>query len=105
MKSMATSGYLAEAISFEKLGNTASALACIYCNVRYRLRDNQLIELDDEVRQFSFDKARVDTMLAVLTATAPVKSSLPSRKLLYRNIYRTLMKRGQYERRLLDGLK
>ncbi|MCC7337870.1 MAG: hypothetical protein IT422_22510 [Pirellulaceae bacterium] len=101
----ATHGYLSAAIEFEKLGDSRSALACVYRNVRYRLRDNQVRELDDDVRGFDVTEAGVDSILALLTATAPVKSSLSSRKSFFRNAYRTLKKRGLLERGLLDGLK
>lgn len=101
----ATKGYVKAAIAFEKLGDIRSALACVYRNTRYRLRDGQAAELDEDVRTFDIDEAGIDTMLAVLTATAPIKSSLPSRKTLYRVVRRTLKKRGQLEYGLLDGLK
>ena len=71
----------------------------------YRLRDGQIKELDSDVSEFKFAEAKVDTMLATLTATAPVKRSLASRSALYANIQRTLKKSGQLERGLLDGLK
>lgn len=101
----ATRDYEAAAVQFEKLEDIRSALACVYRNVRYRLRDNQLKELDDDIRKFDVTEAGIDTMLAMLTATAPVKSRLPSRKLLYRAVRRTLKKRGQLEHGLLGGLK
>ncbi len=101
----ATQGYLTAAIRFEKLEDIRSALSCVYRNVRYRMRDNQMSELNVDVCEFDLEEAKIDTMLAVLTATAPIKSRLPSRKLLYRNVHRTLRKRGQLERGLLDGLK
>lgn len=101
----ATKDYIKAAIAFEKLGDIRSALACVYRNTRYRLRDGQAKELDEDVRTFDIDEAGIDTMLAVLTATAPIKSSLPSRKALYRGVRRTLKKRCQLEYGLLDGLK
>ncbi len=102
---VATEGYLSTSIDFEQLNEVRSALACVYRNVRYRLRDGQIKELDSDVRGFKFSEAKVDTMLAMLTATAPVKRNLASRRTLYANIQRTLKKRGQLERGLLDGLK
>jgi hypothetical protein len=101
----ATKDYVKAAIAFEKLGDIRSALACVYRNMRYRLRDGQVKELDEDVRAFDVDNAGIDTMLAVLTGTAPIKSSLPSRKALYRGVRRALKKRGQLEQGLLDGLK
>ena len=101
----ATEGYLDAAISFEKLDDNRSALACIYRNVRYRLRDTQLRQLDADVQGFNFKEANIDTMLAILTATASVKRSLPNRKSLFRNVKHALAKRGLLERGLLDGLK
>lgn len=102
---VATDGYLQAAIHFEKLNDIRSALACVYRNVRYRLRDGQIANLDDDIRNFVVEDAGVETMLAVLTATAPVKRQVPSRKLLYRSIRRTLKNRGQLEAGLLDGLR
>jgi len=102
---VATDDYLDSAIAFEQLNEVRSALACVYRNARYRLRDGQIKELDSDVRGFEFSEAKVDTMLAILTATAPVKRNLASRSTLYANIQRTLKKRGQLERGLLDGLQ
>ncbi|MEZ6087819.1 MAG: hypothetical protein R3C05_07320 [Pirellulaceae bacterium] len=102
----ATKDYFKAAIAFEELGDIRSgASLCVYRNTRYRLRDGQTKELDEDMRTFDINEAGIDTMLAVLTATAPIKSSLPSRKALYRGIRRTLKKRGQLEPGLLDGLK
>ncbi|KAA1260420.1 hypothetical protein LF1_29600 [Rubripirellula obstinata] len=101
----ATNDYIKAAIAFEKLGDIRSALACVYRNTRYRLRDGQAKELDEDVRTFDIAEAGIDTMLAVLTATAPIKSNLPSRKAFYRGVRRVLKKRGQLEYGLLDGLK
>ena len=100
-----TDDYLESAIAFEQLNEVRSALACIYRNARYRLRDGQIKELDSDVKGFKFSEAKIDTMLAILTATAPVKRNLASRSTLYANIQRTLKKNGQLVRGLLDGLK
>ncbi|WP_145078908.1 hypothetical protein [Aureliella helgolandensis] len=101
----ATNGYLKAASQFEKAKEARWALACIYRNVRYRIRDEQLDELDKDIRTFDAHSAGVDTMLAILTATAPIKSKLPSRKSLYRSVRRELKNRPGSERGILDGLK
>ena len=101
----ATPQFLDAAVAFEKLDDVRSALACVYRNVRYRLRDGQFRELDDDIRSFDPADAGVDTMLAVLTSTAPIKGHLPSRKGIYRNVRRELKRRRQLEPGLLDGLK
>ena len=98
-------GYLDAAVEFEKRLDVRSALACVYRNVRYRLRDNQLKLLNDDLVTFRFGEANTDTMLAVLTATAPFKTTLPNRRALFKQIQVALKKRGVMERGLLDGLK
>ena len=101
----AMAGYLDAAVEFEKRLDVRSALACVYRNVRYRLRDNQLKLLNDDLVTFRFGEANTDTMLAVLTATAPFKTTLPNRRALFKQIQVALKKRGLMERGLLDGLK
>jgi hypothetical protein len=104
-RQFATPGYVDAAIKFEKLSDVRSALACVYRNVRFRLRDNQIKELDVDVGEFNVDEAKVDTMLAVLTATAPSSRYLRNRLSLYKRISLALKKQGKLERGLLDGLK
>lgn len=101
----ATDGYLEAALHFDQLNDTRSALACVYRNVRYRLRDNQLSELDNDLKKFDVSSAGVNVMLAVLTATAPLKSKLANRRRIFREIKAYLKKSGQLEKGLLDGLK
>lgn len=101
----ATDGYLEAALHFEQLHDTRSALACVYRNVRYRLRDNQLSELDNELKRFDVSRAGINIMLAVLTSTAPLKSKLTNRRRLFREFKAYLKKSGQLEKGLLDDLK
>ncbi|WP_146439815.1 hypothetical protein [Crateriforma conspicua] len=101
---VATEGYLDAAVQFEKMDDVRSALACVYRNARHRLRAGKLAELDADIKTFDVGSAGVDTMLAVLTATAPAKSKLPSRKRLFRRIKAELKSRGELDKGLLDGL-
>ncbi|MCG8651819.1 MAG: hypothetical protein MI861_18410, partial [Pirellulales bacterium] len=48
----AIKGYLDAAAQFEEINDIRSALACVYRNVRHRLRCNQLAELDSEMKAF-----------------------------------------------------
>ncbi|NOY40360.1 MAG: hypothetical protein GXP26_00800 [Planctomycetes bacterium] len=102
---VATDGYLDAAIHFERIDDTRSALACVYRNARHRLRDNQFAELDKDIEKFDIGAAGINTMLAVLTVTAPIKSKLTKRNRLFRQIKAELKKRGLLEKGLLDGLK
>jgi hypothetical protein len=101
----ATEGYLDAAIKFEQRQEIRSGLACIYRNVRFRLRDHQLELLDEDINEFNFKSAGIDTMLSILTATAPQKRVLRNRSKLFKEIRSELKRRGQLERGLLDGLK
>jgi hypothetical protein len=101
----ATEGYLDAAKEFEKLGDIRSAMAVVYRNTRYRIRDGQYSELDSDIGRFDPSTAKIDTLLAVLTATAPAKRMLPHRSRLYKQVRRTLKRRGEWEKGLLDGLK
>jgi len=101
----ATNGYLEAALHFDQLHDTRSALACVYRNVRYRLRDNQLTELDNDLKRFDVSTVGINIMLAVLTSTAPIKSKLTNRRRLFREFKAYLKKSGQLEKGLLDDLK
>lgn len=101
---IATNGYTSVAIELEKQKEIRLALACIYRNVRYRLRDGQLQELNQEVSQFAVEDAAIDTILAMLTATAPAKKLLSNRKSLFKKSKHVLHSRGELEPGLLDGL-
>lgn len=100
-----TEGYLDAAIQFEQRQEVRSALACVYRNVRFRLRDQQFDSLDQDIKEFNLRSAGIDTMLSILTATAPKKRTLKNRSKLFKDIRSELKKRGQLERGLLDGLK
>lgn len=45
-----------------------------------------------------------DVMLAILTATLPAKSKLPSRRLFREHAEQVIRERGEWEDGLLDGL-
>lgn len=103
---MKINSYLKDAIQFDQIGDTKSALACIYKNITYgRIRDKQFEELNNELLDFDIEKAGITTMLAVLTATAPVKLKLTNRNSLFQKIKNELKKRNRLEKGLLDGLE
>ncbi len=90
------------AIQFDQAGNIGTALVCIYQNVRAKLRNNQIEEINEDMDIFDVKLASIDLMLAMLTSTAPVKSI--NRKNLFQRVKAELKERGQLEPGLLDGL-
>jgi hypothetical protein len=102
---VARDGYLSAAIEFEGSGEIRSALSCVYRNVRFRVRDCQIEELNRDLASFEVQKASVDSMLAVLTATLPLKKRLSNRPKLFTAVQKSLKNRRGLGTGLLDGLK
>jgi hypothetical protein len=69
------------------------------------MRNERWVELDIWLRTYPTNKRHIDLMMALLTATLPVKSKLPGRITLYNEIERELKLRGEWEENLLQGLE
>lgn len=77
----------------------------VHQRVRRQIENDQISELDEDIEGFNVQAGDIDIMLAMLTATACVKSKLKHRKKLYRQVKAELKSRGLWESGILWGLK
>lgn len=97
--------YLICASTLEQSNDIRNALALIYRNLHFRARDSEFTKLNSEIAAFDPEQAGIDVLLAILTATKPIKHLLRSRSRLFRQTKSVLKKRGDWAPGLLDGLK
>lgn len=69
------------------------------------MSDGRLSELDEGLATVKVEDTPMELLLGYLTATLPVKSSLPARKKLYEEVRLILMKRDEDHLALLKGLE
>jgi hypothetical protein len=77
----------------------------IYDRIDELMRRDQLPALDALLQSAPADELTVDVLLALLTATLPVKKRLTSRPELFHRTESVLRERGEYEDGLLTGLE
>lgn len=85
--------------------NYSPALSFMHHCIWDKIRNEKLNELDNDIQSFDVDFADINTMLAVLVATAPVKDKLPSREDVYKRIKSSIKKHGLLKKGILTGLK
>ncbi len=76
----------------------------IYDTVDGLMRTGRLVELDSEVNGVDVRGSSTDVLLAYLTATLPVRSSLPSRGQFFARVQEELRRRGEDDPEILRGL-
>jgi hypothetical protein len=83
----------------------AAELDSIYQWADGLMKAGRLQYLDAAISAFHPEDMTTDNLLGVLTATLPVRSSLPSRKAFYQAVERILTYRGEMGPGLLNGLE
>jgi hypothetical protein len=96
--------FLERAVALEQSGVTDSSLDLIYDSVDELLRRGQFAMIDSVLCELDVARHSADILLALLTATAPARSHLASRKAFFRRVKQVVESRGEYERGLLRGL-
>lgn len=87
-----------------KNNDVRSALSVVYLCTRELINGDKLEELDGSLN-ISVDDIPTDVLVGLLTATAPVKSSLPSRREFFEEVEQLLKNRGHLKFGILDGLR
>lgn len=77
----------------------------IYTLIDRLMAEHRLVELDVAIAAVNVHDFSTDNLLGVLTASLPVKSSLPSRPGFYKAVEQELTARGQMGPGLLRGLE
>jgi len=95
---------LAGALRLYSMGQADSALDLLYDRLDDMMRRGDLVSIDRLLLQFGPEDLPVDLILALLTATLPVRDKLESRYAFLRNAERVLNERGEYEDGILAGL-
>jgi hypothetical protein len=84
---------------------TSKELDAIYDHFDQLMTEHRLEELDSIIKNLSPTDLSIDHLLGVLTASLPVKSSLPSRPAFCKAVEKELISRGVFEPGLLTGLE
>lgn len=92
------------ASSLQKQGRIRESFSTIYQGVEEHVRLETIDHLNEQIQNLSLEEMNTDIMLAILTATLPVKTKLVSRKFLFERIMSILIKRNHFETGILDGL-
>lgn len=84
---------------------TSKELDAIYDRFDDLMTRHRLEELDSIIKNLSPADLCIDYLLGVLTASLPVRRSLPSRPAFYKAVEAVLTARGEMEPGLLQGLE
>jgi hypothetical protein len=88
-----------------RMGRIEPALDLIYDAADHMMRKGEFAQLDSVLANVRVSDLSVDILLAILTATLPAKSRLPSRTRFFNEIEKSLRDRDEYEDGLLTGLE
>ena len=97
--------FIQRANRLHRTGYRNAATDLVYDRVDEMMRHDQLRELDSLLQSAPADELTVDVLLALLTATLPVKTRLTSRPEFVKRTERVLKSRGEYDDGLLTGLE
>lgn len=98
------SDFIRRAKDFEKAGHSDLALDIIYDEIDDLLRARRFALCTSILDGTDTAQCSADILLALLTATLPAKSELPTRLLFFQRVERELGQRHECEEGLLDGL-
>lgn len=96
--------FVSNAKSTEDDGRVDDAIDIIYDGIDELLHNERFSECDSILEKIDVDVYSLDIILSLLTATLPVRSKLPSRKKLLKDIETKLRNTGQYKESILSGL-
>ena len=77
----------------------------LHHKIRYAIRFGSLDDLDDAINALRIADTDTDSIIAVLVATLPVKTQLPSRSQLLRHAKTRLTSLGESAREVMAGLE
>lgn len=97
--------FLLLAQSLTSFGRVDAALDIIYRAIDDLMTKGELENLNSILENIDISRYSSDIWLAILTATLPVKSKLPSRKAFFQTVERELIAIGENEPGLLAGLE
>jgi hypothetical protein len=90
--------------ALEESGHNDLALDIIYDEIDDLLRARRFALCASILDEVEPSRSSVDILLALLTATLPAKSELPTRDSFFRRVEHELRRRGEYDIGLLAGL-
>jgi len=97
--------FVQRACRLDELDRTDTALDLIYDSVDELLCEGKFELLNSILSHTSVNTLSVDLHLAILTATLPAISRLPSRPRFFDEVEQVLRYRGEFEEGLLSGLE
>jgi hypothetical protein len=97
--------FVQSANRLDRAGHRNAAMDLIYDRIDEMMRRDQMPALDALQQSVPVEELTVDVLLALLTATLPVKKRLKARPDLFERTERVLRDRGEYEDGLLTGLE
>ncbi|MDZ4818677.1 MAG: hypothetical protein SGJ20_06865 [Planctomycetota bacterium] len=97
--------FLQRAKRLDLQGQTDSALDLLYDAIDEMMRNGQVADLDAILNECIASQFSTDILIGLLTATLPVRTRLPYRRLFFREVEKSIKQRGEYERGLLTGLE
>jgi len=80
-------------------------LTAIYEYAEKLMTAGELNKLNEHLVLLDIDKLTIDQLIAWLTATLPVRSKLPYRRRLFREVKMEIKIRNKWEKGLLAGLE
>lgn len=102
---MSVIDYLAYAIELDRVGKTDHALDVIYSEIDHRLRQGMFVDIDELLAITPVDDLSVIIMLGLLTVTLMASDRLPHRGAWFRQAHAEVIRRGEDEPGLFDGLE